>query len=63
MTTRYGELCAGVGGLGRAVASLLPVEHVWHAETDPAAAKVLAAHWPGAANVAVASPSPACCWR
>ena len=51
MNARYGELCAGVGGLGLAVGSLTDIDHVWHAETDEAASTVLAAHWPGTPNL------------
>lgn len=51
MTARLGSLCAGMGGLDLAVGSLLDVEHAWHAEVDPAASKVLSAHWPGTPNL------------
>lgn len=51
MTSRLGSLCTGFGGLDLAVASLLDVDTVWHAETDPAASKVLAAHWPDIPNL------------
>lgn len=52
MTARLGSLCSGAGMLDLAVGSLLDVRHVWHAETDEAAAKVLAAHWPDVPNLA-----------
>ena len=51
MTARLGSLCTGMGGLDLAVAAVLDVDHAWHAEADPAAAKVLAAHWPEVPNL------------
>lgn len=48
--TRLASLCAGFGGLDLAVAAHLPVAHAWHAEIDPDASTVLAAHWPGVPN-------------
>ena len=48
---RIGSMCSGHGGLDLAVQAVLGGEAVWHAETDPAAAAVLAAHWPGVPNV------------
>lgn len=51
MTATVGSLCAGAGMLDLALASLLDVRRAWHAEVDPAASKVLAAHWPDAPNL------------
>lgn len=46
------ELCAGYGGLHLAARHLWPdVRLSWVAETDPDAARVLATHYPNAANV------------
>ena len=50
MTLTVGSLCAGAGMLDLALASRLDVRQAWHAEVDPAASKVLAAHWPDAPN-------------
>lgn len=43
---RVGELCAGYGGLSLAVEYVMGAEATWLAEIDPAARRVLAAHWP-----------------
>ena len=43
---RVGELCAGYGGLSLAVEYVMGAETAWLAEIDPAARRVLAAHWP-----------------
>ena len=43
---RLGELCAGYGGLSRAVEYVMGAETAWLAEVDPAARRVLATHWP-----------------
>lgn len=49
---RLGSLCTGHGGLDLAAEQVLgPVEHVWHAELDPNASKVLAHHWPETPNL------------
>ena len=45
-----GSLCSGGGGLDLAVEQFFGAETVWHAETDPAAAAVLAHRWPGVPN-------------
>lgn len=45
---RVGELCAGYGGLSLAVEYVMGAETAWLAEIDPAARRVLAAHWPDA---------------
>ncbi len=50
--TRIGSLCSGAGMLDLAVLELFAgAEMAWHAETDPAAAKVLAHHWPVVPNL------------
>lgn len=50
--SRLGSLCTGYGGLDLgAELALGPLEHVWHAEIDPDASKVLAAHWPDVPNL------------
>lgn len=43
---RAGELCAGYGGLSIAIEWAMGAETAWLAEIDPAARRVLAAHWP-----------------
>lgn len=43
---RVGELCAGYGGLTSAIEWVMGAETAWLAEIDPAARRVLAAHWP-----------------
>jgi DNA (cytosine-5)-methyltransferase 1 len=48
---RLGSFCSGSGGLDLALAQVLDVEPVWHAENDPHAARVLAHHWPGIPNL------------
>lgn len=49
---RLGSLCTGYGGLDLGTGLALgPLEHVWHAEIDPDASKVLAAHWPDVPNL------------
>ncbi|MER7167273.1 DNA cytosine methyltransferase [Micromonospora sp. NPDC000207] len=45
------ELCAGGGLLTRALEDVFGVTSVWHAETNPAAARVLATRWPGVPNL------------
>lgn len=52
MTYRLGSLCSGAGALDMAAAQVLgDMEHAWSAESDPAASKVLAHHWPNVANL------------
>ena len=53
MTLTVGSLCTGYGGLDQAAELALgqPLTRAWHAETDPAAATVLAAHHPGVPNL------------
>ncbi|MBX6357906.1 MAG: DNA (cytosine-5-)-methyltransferase [Micromonosporaceae bacterium] len=49
---RLGSLCTGYGGLDLgAELALGPLEHAWHAEIDPDASRVLAAHWPDVPNL------------
>lgn len=49
---RLGSLCTGYGGLDLgAELAFGPLEHVWHAEVDPDASTVLAAHWPDVPNL------------
>jgi DNA (cytosine-5)-methyltransferase 1 len=48
---RAGSLCTGYGGLDMAVTAVLDAEVAWYAETDPHAAAVLAARWPGPPNL------------
>lgn len=50
MSLRLGSLCSGFGGLDLAIAQVLNVETVWHAENDLNAAKVLVHHWPDVPN-------------
>lgn len=46
-----GSLCTGMGGLEAAVEQAFgPGRRLWHAEKDPAASTVLAAHHPGVPN-------------
>lgn len=48
---RIGSLFSGAGGLDMAVEAVFGAETAWHCEIDPAASKVLAAHWPGVPNL------------
>jgi len=50
MNPRIGELCAGYGGLGMAVQSVLGGEMAWCADNDRGASKILAHHWPDVPN-------------
>ncbi|MEV6675179.1 DNA cytosine methyltransferase, partial [Streptomyces sp. NPDC051162] len=45
------ELCAGYGGLGRAVEALTGERVTYVAEIDPHAARILAARYPNAPNL------------
>lgn len=47
---RNGSLFTGSGGLDAAVEAVFGARTVWHSEIDPAASRVLAAHWPGIPN-------------
>ncbi|MEV6523136.1 DNA cytosine methyltransferase [Longispora sp. NPDC051575] len=47
---RVGSLCSGFGGLDLAVEVVLGGRLAWYAETDPAASRVMAEHWPGVVN-------------
>lgn len=49
-TLKVGGQCEGYGGIFEALRTILPVEHAWYAEIDPAASKVLAHHYPGVPN-------------
>lgn len=51
MTLRVGSLCSGYGGLDAAVCALTGGQVAWVADNDPAAALVLAAHYPGVPNL------------
>ncbi len=48
--TQIGSLCSGAGMLDLAVLEVLGGRIAWHADTDPAAARVLDRHWPGMPN-------------
>ncbi|MFC0532115.1 DNA cytosine methyltransferase [Phytohabitans kaempferiae] len=48
---RVGSLCTGYGGLDLAVELVLRGRLAWYAETDPHAARVLAARWPAVPNL------------
>ena len=48
---RLGSLCSGCGGLDLAAMAVFGAVPVFHAETDPAAARVLAHRFPGVANL------------
>ena len=48
---RLGSLCTGYGGLDLAAAAVFDVEPVFHAEVDPAAARVLEHRFPGVPNL------------
>ncbi len=48
---RIGSLFSGYGGLDLAVAQVLGGNIAWHCENDPAAARVLAHHWPDVPNL------------
>lgn len=48
---RIGSMFSGAGGLDLAVQHVFDGEVLWHAETEPAACKVLEARWPGVPNL------------
>jgi DNA (cytosine-5)-methyltransferase 1 len=48
---RIGSLCTGYGGLDLAVLAVLDGHLAWCADNDPAAARLLAARWPGVPNL------------
>lgn len=49
---RAGSICSGYGGLDMAVTEAgVRAAPVWHADTDPGAARVLAHHWPRTPNL------------
>lgn len=47
----YAEVCAGYGGLGRAVEEVFDAELRWYAEFEPGPSAVMAHHWPGVPNL------------
>lgn len=47
----YISLCSGYGGLDLAVERLTGATLVAYAEVEPAPARIMAAHWPGAPNL------------
>lgn len=51
MRLTHGSLFSGYGGLDLAVGDVLGAETIWHCENDPAAALVLAHHWPDVPNL------------
>jgi DNA (cytosine-5)-methyltransferase 1 len=51
MTVTYGEVCAGYGGLGRAVEQVFNAELLWYSEFEPAPSAIMAHHWPDAPNL------------
>jgi len=53
MTERLtlGELCAGYGGLGKAVETVLGADLKWYSEFDAAPSKIMAHHWPDVPNL------------
>lgn len=46
-----GSLCTGYGGLDLAIEHVTGARLAWYADTDPAASRVLAARYPGLANL------------
>lgn len=50
MKLRLGELCAGYGGLAKAIEEVFDAETVWVSEFEEAPSKILAHHWPNAHN-------------
>jgi DNA (cytosine-5)-methyltransferase 1 len=51
MTLTLGELCAGYGGLGKAVENVFDAELKWYSEFDAAPSRIMAHHWPGIPNL------------
>lgn len=47
----YAEVCAGYGGLGRAVEEVFDAELRWYSEFEPAPSAIMARHWPGVPNL------------
>ncbi|UVK62579.1 DNA methyltransferase [Arthrobacter phage TaylorSipht] len=47
----YAEVCAGYGGLGRAIEEVFDAELSWYSEFEPAPSAIMAAHWPGVPNL------------
>jgi DNA (cytosine-5)-methyltransferase 1 len=48
---RIGSLCTGYAGLDLAVLAVLGGHLAWCGDNDPAAARLLAACWPGVPNL------------
>ena len=48
---RIGSVCTGYGGLDLAVHAVLGGQLAWYADNDPAASRILAARFPGVANL------------
>jgi len=51
VTARVGSLFSGTGAMDLAVCEVLGATVAWHCETEPAANRVLAHHWPGVPNL------------
>jgi len=51
VTHRVGSLFSGTGAMDLAVCEVLGATVAWHCETEPAANRVLAHHWPGVPNL------------
>ena len=49
--TTYGSMCSGYGGLDLAVEAAFGATPLWHAEVEPAASQIVAAHWPEVPNL------------
>ena len=50
MTLTYAELCAGYGGIGLAIESVLDARLAWYAENDAAPSQIMARHHPDVPN-------------
>ena len=50
MTLTYAELCAGYGGIGQAIESVLDARLAWYAENDAAPTRIMARHHPDVPN-------------
>lgn len=50
MTLKAAELCAGYGGLAKAIEEVFNAKTVWVSEFEEAPSKILAHHWPDAPN-------------
>lgn len=47
----YAEVCAGYGGLGRAIEEVFDAELRWYSEFEDAPSAIMAHHWPAAPNL------------